>query len=347
MKACARPAVTVRLGNAALLGTTLLVSSANALAQGGQWQWSGSADPSQMSPPPFAPPGRSDKRDDGEIGVLYVASVAYGVGMGIWFSAELGIDDPGVFLIPPAILGIAAPVGVWFLDDPAMPSGLPAAIATGMFVGAGEGIGIASYQFVTADEDDAWGFKGLSRATALGATLGGVGGYALGYFQEPSPKSSLLVSSGVMWGSAIGAMFGYGASEADIGYGRANDSAGLGGLIGFNLGLAATAAISMVYIPSWEQIGWMWAGAGIGTAVSLPIFLFYAGEDTPPAKRGFLFMGTAVTLGIAAGAVFGGDHADDLIGQDHEQRPAWAKITHLVPMTFDGGAGVGLAGELF
>ena len=174
-----------------------------------------------------------------------------------------------------------------------------------------------------------------------------MGGYALGYFQEPSPKSSLLVSSGVMWGSAIGAMFGYGASEAGVGYGRANDSAGLGGLIGFNLGLAATAAISMVYIPSWEQIGWMWAGAGIGTAVSLPVFLFYAGEDTPPAKRGFLFMGTAVTLGIAAGAVFGGDHADDLIGQDHEQRPAWAKITHLVPMTFEGGAGVGLAGELF
>ena len=167
MKGCACPAATVRLGTAALLATTQLVSSANALAQGGQWQWSGSADPSQMSPPPFAPPARSDKRSDGEIGVLYVTSVAYGIGLGIWFSAEVGIDDPGVFLIPPAILGIAAPVGVWFLDDPAMPSGLPAAIATGMFVGAGEGIGIASYQFVTADEEDAWGFKGLSRATAL------------------------------------------------------------------------------------------------------------------------------------------------------------------------------------
>jgi hypothetical protein len=277
-------------------------------------------------------------------------SVAYGVGLGAWFSVELDIDDPGVFLIPPAVLGVAAPAGVWFLDEPAMPRGMPAAIATGMLIGGGEGIGIASYQYVTADESDEWGFKGLARATALGSTLGGIGGYAAGYYLEPSPRSSVFMGSGVLWGATIGTMYGYGASEAGVGYGRANDSAGLGGLIGFNVALAATAGLSTLYVPTWDQLAWMWIGGGIGAAVSLPIFLFYAGDDGPPAKRGLLFMGTATTLGIAAGGIFasdevGGYELGDSDGNPLESR--WASITSIGPLAVDKGAGVSIAGTLF
>jgi len=245
---------------------------------------------------------------------------------------------------------VAAPAGVWFLDDPEMDRGMPAAIASGMVIGAGEGIGIWSYQFVTADEQDAWGFKGFARATTLGATLGGVAGFATGYYLEPSPKSSLLTSSGVVWGAAIGTMFGYGGSEADVGYGNANDSASLGGLVGFNIALAAGAAASAIYIPSWEQIGWMWAGAGIGAAASLPIFLFYAGEDSPPAKRGFLFMGTATTLGIAAGAIFGSGELDEYeIGKNDESPLGnrFGAITSIGPLAMPGAGGVQVGGILY
>src|SRR5688572_751019 len=106
-------------------------------------------------------------------------------------------------------------------------------------------------------------------------------------------------------------MFGYGASEKGVGYGVANDQASLGGLIGYNLGLAGGAVTSALYIPSWEQIGWMWGGAGVGVAVSLPVFLFYTGDDGPPAKRAFMFMGVTTTLGIAAGAIFGSGEVDE------------------------------------
>ena len=327
------------LGLASALVVLLGVSPA-AAQQGQTWQWSSN----NVQPPSYSPPQSSHKRTDLEIGVLYAVSVGYGVGLGVWFSAEVGIDDPGIFLIPPAILGIAAPIGVYFLDDPSMPRGLPASMAAGMVIGAGEGIGIASYQFVTTPEKDAWGFRGLSRATALGATLGGIGGYALGYFQEPEPQNSLFVTSGAMWGAAIGSMFGYGASEAGIGYGLANDSASLGGLIGYNVGLAGTAALSAVMIPSWGQIGWMWAGAGIGAAVSLPVFLFYAGEDTPPAKRGFLFMGTAVTLGVIAGGFFGSDDEYE-IGRAAPSASD-VRISYVAPLAVQGGLGIAVGGEL-
>lgn len=293
---------------------------------------------------PVYTPTYSKKRTDLEIGFLYGTSATYGVGLGVWLGSELGIEDPGVFLIAPAILGVAAPVGVYFLDEPLMPRGMPAAIAAGMLIGAGEGIGIASFQFVTANEDEAWGFRGLARSMAIGSTLGAVGGYALAYFQEPSPKSSLFASSGVVWGAAIGSMFGYGASAEGLDYGEANDSAALGGLIGFNVGLAATAGLSTIYIPSWQALSWMWIGGGIGAAVSLPVYLFYAKEDGPPAKRGLLFSGTATTLGILAGGVFAG--GDDS-GSGADDRPSsFARIDSVAPLPVPGGIGISVAGSM-
>jgi hypothetical protein len=297
-----------------------------------------------FGPPVYAPPPAAKKRTNLEIGYLYATSVTYGVGLGVWLGAELGIEDPGVFMIPPAILGVAAPVGVYFLDQPLMPRGTPAAIATGMLVGAGEGLGFAGLQMVTADEQNAWGFRNLSRSMALGSTLGAIGGYAVGYYQEPSPKSSLLVGSGVVWGTAIGSMFGYGGSAEGLEYGRANDSAALGGLIGFNVALVATGALSMVYIPSWRALNWMWIGAGVGAAVSLPVYLFYAKDDGPPAKRGLLFSGTATTLGILAGAVFAGFGDSDSASTD--RRPGFARIETIAPMPVPGGFGVGLTGSI-
>jgi len=304
--------------------------------------------PFPQQPPPVAPfgyvqPAPSRTRSGTEITVLYSAAAVYGVGMGVWFGAEAGIKDPGLFLIAPAILGVAGPVGVYFLDKPSMPRGLPAAIASGMVIGAGEGIGLASYQFATRNSEDAWGFRGLSRATAIGATLGGVGGFALGYLQEPSPKSSLLTSSGVVWGAAIGGMFGYGASGAGIGYGRANDSAALGGLIGFNVGLAAAAGLSTVYIPSYRALTYMWAGAGIGAAASLPVYLAYAGKDSPPAKRGLVFSGTTTMLGIVAGALLAGTGSDSASSESSSQ---FAHLDYILPMPTANGAVLALGGRL-
>jgi hypothetical protein len=293
--------------------------------------------------PPRAP-APNKKRSPNEIGLLYVTSAGYGAGLGIWLDAEIGISDPGVRLIPPAVLGVAAPIGVYFVDQPAMPRGMPAAIAAGLAIGGGEGLAIAGTQFVTADEADAWGFKGLSRSVAIGATAGGAVGFVVGYFEEPSPKLSAFASSGAFWGTAIGSSIGYGLSEEGTGYGRSNDSAAIGGLIGFNVGLLATGGLSTLFVPSWRQLGWMWAGAGIGAAASVPVFLFYAGEDTPPAKRGLIFTGTAIALGIGAAGVF--TAGPDRESADSSPERSWASLEYVAPITLPGGAGIGLGGSL-
>jgi hypothetical protein len=301
---------------------------------------------------PYTAP-QSNERTPLEIGTLYGVSVAYGAGLGIWFDAEVDEKDPGVALIMPAVLGVAAPAGVYFLDQPSMPKGMPAAIAAGLALGGGEGVGIASYQFVSAKKADAWGFRGLSRATALGATIGGVGGYALGYFVDPDPQSSVAVTSGAAWGAFIGGAFGYGASKSGIGYGLANDDAGLGGLIGYNLGMAAMAGLTTVYEPTWNQLAWMWAGGGIGAVVSLPVYLLYGGSNS--TKRGLLFTGTAVTLGIVAGGVFAsgavGHYSVASAEPDQDDGAPGpnrlAVLTSVAPFTVPGGGGLELGGVLF
>jgi hypothetical protein len=293
------------------------------------------------------PPSRSKESSELEIGTLYGVAAAYGVGMGIWVDAETGLDDPGLKFVPPVVLGVAAPIGVFFLDDPPMPSGMPAAISAGMMLGAGEGLGIWSYQFTSTTEDDAWGFRGLSRAMTLGGAVGGAGGYALAYFQEPSTKSSVLLGSAAMWGTVVGTMIGYGSTEAGLSYGEANEGASLGGLIGYNVGLGAAAGLSAVYVPCWEAIGWMWIGGGIGAAAGLPIYLAYAGSDKP-AKRGLILQGLTTGLGIVAGGVFSSQLSDEYALHDPEPaRPQLAQITGVGLMPVDGGVGVQMIGTLF
>ncbi len=318
------------------LGAALFALPARAQQQFPQQQF-----PQQQFPQQQFPQQR--ERTALEIGTLYGVSSAYGVGMGIWLSTEIGFDDPALFLIPPAILGVAAPVGVYFFDRPRLKRGLPAAVATGALIGAGEGLGIWGYQVVHAKEADEWGFRGLARSEAIGSTLGAAGGLALGYLQSPSPKSSLLMSSAVLWGTAVGSMFGYGATAANQGYGRSNDGAGLGGLIGFNVGLVAAAGLSTVYIPSYKSLAAMWLGAGIGFAASLPVFLFYAGDGGPPAKRGLIFSGVATSLGIGAGALFSFGSQD---AASSSTTPSFARIYGFAPFSVPNGAGVALTGEL-
>jgi hypothetical protein len=252
-----------------------------------------------------APSASGHLRDNLEMGALYVTSAAYGFGLGIWFSTELHLEhDPAPFLIAPFVLGVAAPIGAFVLDQPGMRRGKPSAITAGLLLGAGEGLGIWGTQAVRANSADAWKFRGLARSAAIGSTVGAVAGWVAGEFLEPPPMTSWLAVSGAFWGTAVGSMFAYGGTAGSANWGRANDKAAIGGLIGYNVGMLAAGGLGALTIPTTNQVAWMWAGAGIGAAVSLPVFLFYVGDGGPPARRGFIFMGTATTLGIAAAGVF-------------------------------------------
>jgi hypothetical protein len=203
---------------------------------------------------------------------------------------------------------------------------------------------------VHASEKDAWGFKGFARSVFIGSIGGAVLGYATAVAMEPSPKTSLLLGSSAAWGAVVGSMFGYGGSAAGSDFGDANDSASLGGLIGYNVGLAGAAALSTVWVPSYYSLQWMWIGFGAGAAVSLPVFLLYAGGDHD-ARRGLIFMGTASMLGLGAGGILTMDSKDSaqstgsgLFGES-ERSPV--RVTSAGFMPVPGGMGIQVSGLLF
>src|SRR5262249_22661781 len=179
----------------------------------------------------YVPPSGPKKSTPLEIATLYTTATAWGIGTGIWIDALAGTKDPGLSVIAPIIFGVAAPTAVFFADRPPMRERLPSAIAVGLLVGAGEGLGIAGYQIVTAKPgvfngfsvlngkpvgapsytpSETWGFKGLTTSVWLGSTLGGIGGWAYGYFLKPSPPANLPIASRGPLGSLIGPRFGRG-----------------------------------------------------------------------------------------------------------------------------------------
>jgi hypothetical protein len=296
----------------------------------------------------YPPPPQQSSRPKStalEVGYLYATAAAYGVGTGIWFDALVGIDDPGLQFIAPGVLGVAAPVGVFLLDSPPMPRGMPSAIATGMIIGAGEGLGVASYQFVSARSENEWPFLGLASAEVIGSTLGGAAGYGFYYLFRPSPKTNILLASSAFWGSVIGSELGGGASDGD--WDTANDTISLGGLIGFNVAVAGAVGLSTVWTPSWDQLGWMWGGLAIGTAASLPVYIFYAGSDYD-ARRGLIFQGVAGLLGIGAGALIGTpDKRGAVVLNEEDERPSFARVLGGSVTPYPGGIGAQVHGELW
>ena len=301
-------------------------------------------------PPPMQMGPRS--RTGLEIGYLYGAATAWGVGAGIWIDAEAQVTDPGIALIAPAVFGVAAPVGVYFLDRPKMVEGRPAALATGILLGAGEGTLIWSYQYVSSQPGREWGFAPLMRAQFVASTIGGAAGFVTHYFAKYKPQTSMFVGSAALWGAVIGGAFGGGASNGTWSN-YANDGVFLGSLIGYNIALVGTAGVSAAWQPSWSQLGWMWGGFGIGGAVSALVYPFYAIGDADP-RRGLIFQAVACTLGAAGGALIGKPEPKD--PQQPQQAPMQTgiefhpKIGRLLGpslLTVPSGGGLQLIGELY
>jgi hypothetical protein len=263
----------------------------------------------------------------------------------VWLDVEAEIENPGLALIMPALFGAAAPLGVLIADYAVgdFKRGVPAALATGMWLGAGLGFGVWAVQSATSSSSDEWGFKGLGRAAFVGSVVGGIGGGVAGGLLEPSPRTSLFMLSATGWGSMVGAAFGGAASSGD--WKSANDAVSVGGLIGYGVGLLGSAGAAIPWTPTWGQIGAMWAGFGIGAAATTPIYLVYLALPDADPRTGLVAQGIGALIGIGAGALLGPrDRGDNEFSSSH---PPFAELLGVSPMPLNGGLGVQATGLLF
>jgi hypothetical protein len=231
---------------------------------------------------------------------LYGIGVAYGVGTGIWIDALARIDDPGLAVIAPLLLGAGVPIGFYALDyNYEFDRGVASTIATGMLLGGVEGIAIGGLQWQFTGNGTpgrTWNFATETSVTFLAATAGGVGGYAFGEWLQPDPRGLALISSGAGWGAIAGALFGAGVVGGDW-----KDGSAVWGFGGYNAGMLAGGIVSTVYTPSWQTLKYMWIGDVIGTLATTPVYLFYIGSSADP-RHGLIVnsLGGLVGIGVAA-----------------------------------------------
>ena len=91
----------------------------------------------------------------------------------------------------------------------------------------------------------------------------------------------------------------------------------------------------------------MWGGLALGTVLSLPVYIFYAGSDYDP-RRGLIFQGVAGTLGLGAGALIGKPDKKGAIAEDEEpEHPRFARVMGGGLMPVNQGVGAQVYGTLW
>jgi hypothetical protein len=254
-----------------------------------------------------------------------------------------------------------------------MREGLPSAIASGLVIGAGEGFvawgfGNGHWQpqvgIPVQSQSNPWGFTAMGRAEMIGASAGGAVGIAYGLLARPTPKRTMLITSAAAWGGIIGYEFGGGATSTP--WTAPTDALGrpvgdqttaragvtTGGLIGYNVGIAAAAAATAWWTPSWNQLAWMWGGFGVGQAVAVLVYPIYAATGGD-ARHGLVFQGVAASVGTIAGAFIGHPDRPGAMAREQREDQEWLKHQHFARirggglMPVQGGAGAAINGELW
>ena len=145
-----------------------------------------------------------------------------------------------------------------------------------------------------------------SHVTWLTMSGGAVGGYAFGEWLRPDPRSLSFIASGAGWGAITGIEFGVGVSSSP----DWKDGASIGGIIGYNAGIAATGALSTVWVPSYNTQKYMWLGYLGGTAVSSIVYVFYLFSDSDP-RHGLIANSVGGLAGLGLAAAFTANMRDD------------------------------------
>ena len=177
-------------------------------------------------------------------------------------------------------------------------------MATGLTLGALEGMGIAGNQWQYTHNGacppcTSWSFKTETTFTWLFSTGGGVGGYFFGEWVKPDPRSLGFIASGAGWGLAAGTLFGAGVTKTHEDW---KDGAAIAGLIGYNAGIVGAGALSLFWTPSWQTQKYMWLGWLAGTGASMLVYPFYLFGDSQDWKHGLV----ANSLGGLAGVAVAG-----------------------------------------
>ncbi|HET7540331.1 MAG TPA: hypothetical protein VFK05_10690 [Polyangiaceae bacterium] len=251
--------------------------------------------------------GPSYLRSQGEMTLLYSTAFVYGLGSSAWVALLVEPKNMAAAVLPFAVITTASVGGV-ALADAYLPfrRGVPQSIASGAYLGLGEGIWLVGIQHSgAARRDDGSEWDGKRVATALwgGATLGAIGGGVIGALRQPTPGRVSFTLSTSLWGGLVGS---FGAAALTQNDERRTEQAFTAGLVGYNVGLLGGLIFAPSVAPSIERVRFIdLGGIGGGLAGAGLYTLLASGHEKSQASLGAASVGAALGLGLTWWATSG------------------------------------------
>ncbi len=287
------------------------------------------------------PPSRLRTTD--EMTLLYANAFVYGLGTSAWFVLETKPDNVLAAMLPFAGFTVGSVGAVTLVDRLApFPKGVPASLATGLYLGLGEGVWITAVQHARSSRirdatghDPRWSSETAATVLWSMSTLGVVAGGLLGYAREPTPGRVSFTASCTLWGGMLAGAVAGAVHPYDPR--RMEDTFLVAGL-GYNLGLMTGVVLGPSIAPSalrmrLVDLGGVAGGLSLGGGYALA-----AGKDSD-ARAGLGFAAGGAILGL--GLTWLGTSGMSSAPKPLVPSVATAQPT-LVPLP--GGAQAGVAG---
>ena len=245
-------------------------------------------------------------RSQEEMTVLYATAFVYGIGTSAWVALMTEPKNLGAAVLPFALLTTASVGGVALADGyRPFRRGVPQSIASGVYLGFGEGIWAVGLQHAgAARRNDASRWNSAQVASVLwgGATLGAIGGGLVGAVRQPTPGRVSFTLSASLWGGLVSS---FAATALSADEQRRTEHAFAAGWIGYNVGLASGLIFAPSVAPSIARVRFMDLGGIGGGLIGAGISTFAAEEARTRASFGASALGAAAGLGLTWWATSG------------------------------------------
>ncbi|HEY5373366.1 MAG TPA: hypothetical protein VIK01_06750 [Polyangiaceae bacterium] len=245
-------------------------------------------------------------RGQEEMTVLYATAFVYGLGTSAWVALMTEPKNLGAAVLPFALLTTASVGGVALADSyHPFRRGVPQSIASGIYLGFGEGIWAVGLEHAGAtrrNDGSRWNSAQVASALWGGATLGAIGGGLIGAVRQPTPGRVSFTLSTSLWGGLVSS---FAATALSPNEQRRTEHAFGAGWIGYNVGLASGIIFAPSVAPSIARVRFVDLGGIGGGLIGAGISTFAAEQGRTRASFGASAIGAAAGLGLTWWATSG------------------------------------------
>ncbi|HET7538271.1 MAG TPA: hypothetical protein VFK05_00315 [Polyangiaceae bacterium] len=248
----------------------------------------------------------SHLRSSGEMTLLYSTAFIYGLGTSTWVALLTQPKNVGGAVLPFALLTTAAVGGVSLADSyRPFRRGVPQSIASGAYLGLGEGVWLVGIQHAGAarrDDGSNWDSKRVASVLWGGATLGAIGGGVVGALRQPTPGRVSFTLSTSLWGGLVASFAGAALSANEE---RRTEQAFTVGMVGYNVGLAGGLIFAPSVAPSVARVRLIDLGGIGGGLIGAGVYSLALGSADSRGSLGAASVGSLLGLGFTWWATSG------------------------------------------